>query len=313
MARLRFLLYSIIGLYCLDLLASESPDLNAMPPETTKQYFVRKNIAIADWFDGVADGIDLFLAEERYPRIKNKTSATAETSVYYNRAEGFSSAFSFNVDLRLPNFEQYWMLTFRSYDETQERKAQDRYLRRAPRERNLGATLGFFKKLGNIRTAFQPRIAFSATPAISHSLIFESLAEIQDHYWFNPKLEFYANPNKGAGTFQAINFNFQLSTLYSLTFVNEGDYEGRRQFYTVTHGVSLGQKVSAKKSLGYNVFISFINKPNYQLDGGNISVTWKHIVYQKILDYQVTPYVDFRQSRSYEGNPGITASINLIF
>lgn len=313
MASLRIILYFLIGLHCADLLANEVSEDDSETPQTLERSFIRKNISITEWFIGVADGIDLFLAEERYPKPRNKTSATVETSGFYNRAEGFSSSVNFNVDLRLPNFEEYWQLAFRSYDETQERRAKDRYLRQTARERNLGTTIGFFKKLGEVRTAFQPRITIDKTPTISHSLSFESLAEKSEGYWFNPKLEFYATPSKGAGVFQAINFNFQLSKIYSLTFINEGDYEQRRQFYTVTHGLSLGQKFSDKTSLAYNTFVTFINNPNYQLDGYAFSATWKHILYHKMLDYQVIPYLDFSQNRSYVGNPGITTNINLIF
>lgn len=313
MARSRVILHIFVGLYCVDLPASDIVEGDSKVPETLEQSFIRENISISEWFDGIADGIDLFLAEERYPKPRNKTSATIEISGFYSRAEGFSSSANINVDLRLPNFEEYWQLTFRSYDETQERRAKDRYLRRSPRERNLGATIGFFKKLGEVRTAFQPRLAFDKTPTISHSLTFESLAEQKDGYWFNPKLEFYATPSKGAGIFQAINFNFQLTKMFSLTFLNEGDYEGRRQFYTVTHGVSLGQRFGRKASLAYSGFVTFINTPNYQLNGYTVSLTWKHILYQRILNYQVVPYLDFTQNRSYVGNPGVTTIINLIF
>lgn len=313
MTRLKIILYFFIGLYCIDLAANEISKGDSKPPETLEQRFIRENISISEWFNGVADGIDLFLAGERYPKPRNKTSATVEISGFANRADGFSSSANFNIDLRLPNFEEYWQLTFRSYDETQERMAKNRYLRQNPRERSLGATVGFFTKLGKVRTAFRPRIAFDKTPSISHSLSFESLAETKNNYWFNPKLEFYATPSKGAGVFQAINFNFQYSKIYSLTFINEGDYEGRRQFYTVTHGVSFGQRFNPNASLTYNAFIAFINTPNYQLNDYNISVTWKHILYQKMLDYQVIPYLDFQQNRSYVGNPGVTTIVNLIF
>ncbi len=97
--------------------------------------------------------------------------------------------------------EKYWQLTFTSYDESEDRGVRNRYLRQTPRERNYGASFGLFKKLGEVRTAFRPRLSFEGNPAISHSLSMESVAEKKRGYRINPKLEFYANPTKGAGAF----------------------------------------------------------------------------------------------------------------
>lgn len=281
--------------------------------DTFEQTLIKQNIAISHWIDGVADGLDVFLAGERYTKKPNETSATIEASSYYNHFEGYTGALNFNVDLRLPNVEEYWQLTFTSYDENEDRGVRNRFFRQTPRERNYGASVGFFKKLGNVRTAFQPRVSFQGAPAISHSLSFESIAEEKGGYRVNPKLEFYATPGKGAGVFQAINFNFELTRVYSITFINEGDYESRVHFYTVTHGVSLGQRLNRKMSFGYNVLTSFINRPNYQLDTYNFSVAWRHLVYKRILDYEVIPNLDFRQSRHYVGNPGVTFNFNINF
>lgn len=285
------------------------------PPGATESFeesMIRRNIAVSAWFDGIADGIDLFLAGERYTKKPNETSVTLESAGYYNEADGASSAFNFNVDLRLPNVEEYWQLTFTSYDETEERSVKSRYLRQSPRERNYGASVGLFKKLGEVRTSFRPRITFEGRPAISHSLKFESIAE-QRTYRINPKLEFYATPSKGAGLFQALNFNWEMSKMYSFTLINEGDYQSRPHIYTVTNGVSLGQAFNQRMSLSYNIFVTSKNRPNYQLDGYNFSVSWNHILYKRILDYQLIPNLDFAQARNFAGNPGVTLNVNLNF
>ncbi|MEN0060464.1 MAG: hypothetical protein AAGB31_16610, partial [Bdellovibrio sp.] len=258
------------------------------------------------------DGLDVFLAGERYTKKPNDSSFTVESSGYYSEADDLASSFNFNIDLRLPNVEEYWQLTFTSYDETEERGARNRYLRQTPRDTNYGASIGFFKKLGEVRTSFRPRITFEGTPAISHSLKFESLVDM-GAYGINPELELYANPNKGAGVFQALNFLWELTRMYSITLINEGDYQSRPHIYTVTHGISLGQVFNNKMSLGYTISVTSINRPNYQLDGYNFSVSWRHILYKKILDYEVIPNIDFIQLRNFVGNPGVTLNIRLNF
>lgn len=281
--------------------------------EPWEQYLIQKNISTSEWFDGVAEGIDLFFAGKRYTKKPNETSATIETSGYYNNADGSAATANFNVDLRLPNVEEYWQVAFTSYDERETRGARDRYLRQTPRTRNYGASVGFFKNLGNVRTAFRPRLSFESILSISHSLTLESVAEKPRGYRVNPKLEFYATPSKGAGSFQAINFNFELSKIYSLLFINEGDYESKIHLYTLTHGVALVQRVNRKSFWAYNTFLTFFNTPNHHLSGYNFSVAWNHTLYNKILNYEILPNIDFAEERNWTGNPGITLHVNLNF
>ncbi|MGZ3798772.1 MAG: hypothetical protein ACXVCR_03230 [Bdellovibrio sp.] len=307
-------MFTSILVFCTNLCAKttqEEPE--PVAEETWEQYLIRKNIEVSEWFDSKAVGLDLFLAGKRYTKKPNETSATLELDGYYSSAEAFKSSADFNVDLRLPNVEEYWQLTFTSYDENEDRRIRDRYLRQTPREKNYGATIGFFKKLGNVRTSFRPRIEFSQAPAISHSLSFESIAEKKSNYYLNPRLEFYASPAKGAGVYQAINFSFFLTKVYSLSFINEGDYQGRIHFYVVNHGVSLGQRLNGRMILGYNFFLSFVNEPNYRLDAVNLSVVWDHLIYKKVLQYQLIPNLDFRQNRSFKINPGVITNIKINF
>lgn len=314
MVRLKVILALLATFYSTPSLAKEYTfeELSPGTPESFEQTMIRRNVDVSKWFDGVADGLDVFLAGERYTKKLNETSVTLESSGFYNEADGTSGALNFNVDLRLPNVEEYWQLTFTSYDESEERSARDKYLRQSPRERNIGASVGLFKKLGEVRTSFRPRITFEGTPAISHSLKFESMAE-KRRYRINPELEFYATPSKGAGVFQAINFNWEFTNMYSLTLVNEGDYQSRPHFYAVTNGLSLGQKFNTRMSLAYNIFVTFKNRPNYQVDNYNLSTTWHHILYKKILEYRIIPNLDFSQSRNFVVNPGVTLSVDINF
>lgn len=261
----------------------------------------------------MAEGLDLFLAGHQYTSKKNKTALILESSFYYNEKDYYSNATSLNVHLRLPNLEEYWQVAFTSYDETQERGVTQTYLRQNPREQNYGATFGFFRKLGEVRTSFQPRLSFSGTAKISHTLAFESVLQRGENYRANPKLEFYANADKGVGTFQAFNFNFVLSKDLGLTFVNEADYEDRINTYTVTNGVALGQWLSPTANISYNFFVTSQNRPNYQMKSMNVSVSWSQELYKNVLDYQLIPNVDFDHEDKYRGIPGVTLILSLRF
>lgn len=281
--------------------------------KTWEQTFIDSNIAISKWFDSVAEGLDLFLVGRRVTNRVNQSSLRIENLVISQEGKALQNSVSIGVNPRLPNLEEYWHLKFATYDErADKRNAQTDYLRQNPREKNPGATIGVFKKLGNIRTSFEPRIELKDPLEISHSLSFESVAKVKD-YEINPKLEFWATPNKGVGTFQALNFHFQLSKIWSITLVNQGDYEEKTHLYSVTNGFSLGEILDRKSALSYNIFFTSTNQPNYHLEGYNLGVAYSRVLYRKILDFQVVPNVDFQRSLGFKRVLGITLAINLNF
>ncbi len=302
-----------LALYCGKVRAEYSEAESESKEGKWEKSFITGNIAISEWFDGVAEGVDLFLAGQQYTTKQNKTAFLIEPSFYYNEKEGYNDAFAFNFNLRLPNVEEYWQITFTSYDETKERGISQTYLRQTPRERDYGATLGFFRKLGDVKASFQPRISFAGSFLISHTLTFESVVERGKNYRVNPKMQFYADADKGTGIFLAFNFAFQLSQRFNLTFVNEGDYEDRAHLFTVTNGVALGQWFSKVTNMSYNIFVTSKNRPNYQMKSYNLGVAWSRILYKNMLDVQVIPNVDFADQYDYVGNPGITLNFNLKF
>ncbi|WP_347358805.1 hypothetical protein [Bdellovibrio sp.] len=293
--------------------SATTPAAKQTPAESIEESLISGNIAISEWFDGVAEGLDLFLAGRQYTSKKNPTSATISSAFYYNEKNHYSDATSFNLNLRLPNVEEYWMITFTSYDETKERGVSQTYLRQTPREQDYGATLGFFQKLGDVRTSFQPHISFAGSFKISNSLTFESVAERGKNYRVNPKLQFYADADKGTGIFQAFNFNFLLTKIFTLTFINEGDYEDRTHLYTVTNGVALGQWFNKTANISYNFFVISENKPSYRMTGFSLSTSWSQTLYKNMLSYQLIPGLGFNADDKYRGIPGMTLILDLQF
>lgn len=291
------------------------PDQVYEPPadDTWQDKFINSNLAVSRWFDGLAESVDLFLVGKKITKKRNESSMRIENSTYSLEGEAVSNVSSIIINPRLHNLEEYWQLKFSTYDEREEnRNVQRAYLRQSPRQQNYGTTLGFFQRFGDIRTSFQPRIELQDPLKISHSLSFESVADLKT-YQVNPRLEFFATPSKGAGIFQAINVNFVLTKILSLTFINEGTYEDRTHLYSVTNGASLGQAISEKSAMGYSVFVNSSSQPSYYMKGYSFALSWSEIIYRNILDYQITPHLDFNTENEYKGVVGVNLHISLNF
>lgn len=285
----------------------------ATDKESFEQRMIRRNVQISQWIDSFADGIDVFLVGRRVTKEKNQTTATIENSTFFNEYQKPQNQTSFNVNLRLPNLEKYWQVKFTSYDEADEkRRAGQRYVRTQPRQRNVGATVGLFRKLGDVKVSFQPRIALKDPLDVSHSLAFESMAEYKA-FQINPKLELFAKPSTGTGVFVALNFHYEFNETWSITEVNEGEYRESVNTFYGTNGVSLGQQVDDKSSLSYNVFFDSNNRPVYHLEAYTFSVAWDQILYKKVLDYEVIPFVAFTHLRNFRPSLGLTLNLNLTF
>lgn len=281
--------------------------------KTLEQQLIEGNVAISKWFDSLTEGIDLFLVHKQLKSEPNTTNVKIENLTYSIEGKGVSNETLLSINPRLPNLEKYWNLKFTTYDDQVDSRGADKtYLRQTKRQVNYGASVGLFAKFGKIRTAFQPRIDLQDPLSVSHSLAFESVADFKT-YRINPKLEFFANSSRGTGIFQAINFNFILNNIYSLTLINEATYEEKLHRLSVTNGLSLGQVLSATDAMTYGFFMFANNRDNYHLDSYSLSATWYHLLYKKILDFQLTPHLDFSQSVDYTGQSGLTLQITLNF
>lgn len=280
---------------------------------TTEERLIEKNIEISQWFDSVAEGLDLFLIGKKVTKRKNETKVVLSGAFFVKDREGTETSGELDVNLRLPNVEDYWQLKFTTYDANQERRViQKGSFRKTPREKNYGATLGLFRNLGKVRTSFQPRLALQGGFKVSHVLTFESVSD-NEKYKFNPKLEFFANADEGPGVYLALNFNFQLDPIYSLTMINDADYKDKIHTLVVTNGVSLGQAITKKKSFSYSLFFESTNRDEYHLESYTASVAWKEIIYKNILNYSVGPFVSFAKLDSFTAASGFVASFELQF
>ncbi len=281
--------------------------------ESLEERFIENNIAISAFFDEVADGIDTFIVGKRITTRKNETSVKVQNSTYIVENQNPKNNTSIGLNLRLPNLEEYWQLKFSSYDESEERRGvQNGYLRNTPREQNYGATIGLFRKLGNVQTSFQPRIDLGDPLKISHSLTFESVAVVKN-YSVSPKLELFAGPVDGAGLYLAMNVNYRINKIYTFTFVNNGEYLDKKHLLTTANGFSVGQILSRFSSLSHSLIFNGMNQPNYHLESYTLSEAWSRLIYRRILDFQLIPYLEFQRSKSFTGSPGLVFNLNTNF
>lgn len=298
---------------CAGCVARAQEDEETATEESWESYLIRRNIAISKFFDGMADGLDLFLAGERITTKRNDTSIRVDNSTYVKEGEGVSNFWGVGVNLRLPNLEKYWSLKFTSFDEQEERRSvRQNYMRQNPRERNYGATVGLFQKLGDVRTSFEPRIELQDPLKISHSITFDSVADMKT-YEINPKLELFATPTKGTGTFTALNINIPFSRKFSLTLINEGEYQDKIHTFSASNGFSVGHVLSYRSTMSYDLIFGSNNRPSYHLENYVVGATWSRLIYKKILNFRTTPYVDFQKSRGFKGQTGFTFTVSLIF
>jgi hypothetical protein len=282
--------------------------------DSIEQSLIRGNIAISNWFDGVADNIDLYLAGKRMIKRKNGTSVRIENRTNSTEGQKVKNDIGLNVNLRLPNVEEYWQVKFTTYDELSEKRGgvQRAVVRPGVRQTNYGASVGVFRKLGSVRTAFQPRVELQNSLKISHSLSFASVADMKK-YEISPKLELYAVADKGTGIFWALNFNFDLDKTHSISLLNDADYVDRLHTKNVMNGISLSESLSKQASVAYSLLFFSNNRPSYHLEGYSLVYSWSELIYKNILDYQVTPHLDFNKSDSFRGRLGLTLNVNLNF
>jgi hypothetical protein len=281
--------------------------------ESIEELLIKKNIEVSGWLDAIAKEIDLFLVGRKVTNKKNETSVKIENSSFQTTSDSLKNTTNLNVNLRLPNTEAYWMLKFATYDENESRRGiQNGYLRKTPRPQSNGAILGVFQKLGDTHVSFQPRVDLGNPVRISHSLKFDRTADFQS---FNvmPRLEFYATPEIGTGVFLSANVNFPLTKNVTFTLIHNGDYVGRKSTFGVTNGFNFAHRTSSRTAIDYSFILASLSQPNYHLDGYTFAVSWSHILYRRILDYRVTPHIDFYTAKGFQGIPGFIFAVGLNF
>lgn len=85
-------------------MAQETQSVLPTENESWEQKFINSDIFLSDWFDGVAEALDLFLVgNKQVTKRENETSVKLVGAIYYT--EGAGPQYSTNLvgNLRLPN------------------------------------------------------------------------------------------------------------------------------------------------------------------------------------------------------------------
>ena len=185
-------------------------------------------------------------------------------------------------------------------------------MRQQPQEERYGATLGLFQKVGDLRASFQPRIELTDPLQVSHSLSLATIVQFA-RFSLNPKVELFAKPDLGVGFFGALNAQTDLSKKFSLTFVNEGEYQEKIHKLSVTNGLVLGQMITDETALSYSAMVISHNREVYHVNHYSLAVSWNQLIYRRVLDYQVTPHIDFYDLHDFKPTAGLAVQVRLHF
>lgn len=290
-----------------------TPIIKPVPGPNLEQQMIDQNIQISEWFDGVAESVDLYIVGKKVSKDRNESRVTIENTTYSRERKKLTNNTSIGVFPRFPNLEKYWALKFTTYDEKENRRGiKNNYIDRSVRRKNYGATLAWYRRLGRVRTTFEPRIELQDPLRISHSISFDSKADFGT-YEMRPKFELYASARRGPGFYEALDFNFFLAKDWTLTLINQGDYLNQTRTFTANNGFSLGHEVSKKSSLSYGLIFNSNNRPNYHLQGYVASVSFNEMVYKKIFDYTISPYLEFLRENSFKGKVGAVLNLRVTF
>ncbi len=310
----KFIIFLLFVLFTFRINAEENPA--AKVPEKTdtlEKQFIDSNIAISNWLDRVAEKIDLFLVGKKVTTKKNESSVRLQNSTFISEGHSLINSFSIGFNPRFPNLEEFLQVKFtQNEDRNATRTAVSNSSNVNQTEKNYSATSNLFQRMGSIQTTFQPRIALGNPLKISHSLNFESAVHFRSAI-FNPKVELFADADKGVGFYDAANFQFKLSPIYNLTLINDGEYLDRVHSYTVNNGFAIGQVINDRVNFAYSLVFTSKNQPSYHLENYVLAFAWNQQYYKKILDIQFIPQLDFEKVYGYKGTAGFTFNFTVNF
>jgi hypothetical protein len=268
---------------------------------------------LTDHLDRTAEAIDLTLAGQDYLHKPNQTRAVFSEMATYGEAKKVSNSGDFNLNLRLPNVERRWALRFSSYDEErEERDLSQRRVRTRSRERDYGAGLGFFQKLGRVRVSFLPRLQLKNPLQMAYTLRFQSDADL---HWVqvSPRLDLFADAIKGTGEYAEMPLRFRVNRRSAISFVNSEEYRANLNYFITQHELAYDYTLTYNSGCGASLNATAIRQGAYHLDDLTASISYGQEVYTDRFRYGVAPFLDFSKGYAFKGKAGISVTADLIF
>ncbi len=295
------------------LLAEAKAELDDDDDETFTHMIVRKDIQISNNIDEAAKKIDVALSGEQVAKKPNLTHIVVRQRLDYE--VGGNSSYNPYLDLRLslPNLEKKWALKFTSYDQDQvDRGINRNRLQTAPIRQTYGGDIGFFQKLGNINTEFQPRVEFQNGLQTSYILKFDSTVRYP-HFNFFPELQLFAKSDQGVGEFLALNTDFPISKTLVFSLINEEQYVDQDNVFSTNSGFRFGRDLNDSMNEMYALVFESSSRETYHLDRYTIEYGFTHKLLKNVIHYTLMPYLAFTRDVAFRGIPGLIVEVNVIF
>ncbi len=281
--------------------------------ESFENRMIKKNKIISGELDKTATILDHFFTGGVNTDDKNETDLTITNRLDWVDGSDITYKPNVSISLHLPNLEKKWKLRFTSYDEdSQERGINKNRLKNTAPEEKYGVSLILLQKLGKLDVTFRPKVEFKDTVTTSFLLRFERKKQV-GRLLFKPRLEFFGRSDTGAGQFAAINWDIPLGKIFTLSFLNEEQYENTNHLLSVTHGLALSHPYNDSMSQSYSLNFEYGRRPAYHLERYTFASSFSHRWYQNIIHYSFTPYLIWSEDRSFSGKLGISMSFDFIF
>lgn len=274
---------------------------------------VRTNITISEKIGSLATSLDEYLVGKKVTDKKNKTALIFDNQFLSQEGQDKLAEYDprVSIELQLPNLEERWSLRFSNYDdEDQTTGVQRNRLQTTGVDSRYGASLRFFKKLGDVDIEFRPRLQVDK---VSHTLGFSSSSQYKNMI-FTPKFEVFGRSEVGTGQFLGLNLNFLVDDSNSLMLVNEQQYVDLNNLLSTNHGLVWYYKFDDMTRTSASFIYEFESKPtNFHMTRYVLSTGLEHLFLKQVLGMSFNPYIIFDHRPTYEKVAGVNLNIFIIF
>lgn len=281
--------------------------------KSLKNIIIDENNQISNRIDRAAQRLDLALVGEKADKSTNHTHVIVRQRLDWKEGGPFTYNPYLDLRLSLPSLEKKWHLKFTTYDQDQEERGINRNrLQTSPARQTYAGNLGFFQKLGNLNTEFQPRVEFRDGLQTSYILKFSTINPAP-HFVFFPELQLFAKSDQGVGEFLALNLNIPLYQSLVLALINEEQYVDQENLFTTNSGIRFSHDLGPYINHSYSLMFESSGRPTYHLDRYTVTLGFTHKLMKNIIHYTLMPYLAFSRELNFKGSPGIILEVSVIF
>ncbi len=294
----------------------------SMARSTFMQNVIEQNKQLSKRFDELAREVDTLLSSRQSPK-RNPSQIQLISNTTWNEGGDVRTLPQFALDLRLPAVEKKWQLRFSSYDREDQFEGLERNRDGSvPQNRKAGASVGLLRKVGNLNFFFRPRIEFRDPLVTGFLMRVDQTIAFNKIYYAQWTQKLFAHSEEGAGLATELDFNAKVSSLLLFRWFNEMQYLDFDNYYEVSQGPSLIWRLSEAYALSHTVSFNSENRNrdidnrvwnSYHLKSITLYTSFGHRILNKVLHYQITPFLNFPKQYNFKGQAGVNFRLALIF